>query len=122
MSIDVVCIQCGTTNQVNERLAGRRVRCPQCDTVTPVPELDVEDMDEVSDRREIRSRSSSSPEIMEAAVEEVSEQFAEDAEFEQEFEPVAVVAEPVPSPVQFSPVQSSPVPSSSGPTPDVRPS
>lgn len=38
MSIEVTCIQCGTAHQVNDRLAGRRVRCPNCDADVVVPE------------------------------------------------------------------------------------
>jgi biopolymer transport protein ExbD len=41
MSIQVQCVQCGTSHQVNDRLAGRRVRCPECDTAIHVPELAV---------------------------------------------------------------------------------
>jgi biopolymer transport protein ExbD len=40
MSIEVNCVQCGATHKVNDRLAGRRVRCPECDTAVHVPELD----------------------------------------------------------------------------------
>ena len=40
MSIQVKCIQCGASHQVNDRLAGRRVRCPECETVIHVPELE----------------------------------------------------------------------------------
>lgn len=40
MSIEVECLQCGTTHRVNDRLAGRRVRCPKCETAVHVPELD----------------------------------------------------------------------------------
>ena len=39
MSIQVQCIQCGASHQVNDRLAGRRVRCPACETAIHVPEL-----------------------------------------------------------------------------------
>lgn len=38
MSIQVQCIQCGSTHKVNDRLAGRRVRCPKCSTAIHVPE------------------------------------------------------------------------------------
>ncbi|MCG8650061.1 MAG: biopolymer transporter ExbD [Pirellulales bacterium] len=41
MSIELTCLQCGTVHHVNDRLAGRRVRCPQCETVVHVPEKDV---------------------------------------------------------------------------------
>ena len=42
MSIKITCLQCGTQHKVNDRLAGRRVRCPQCDTAVHVPELPVD--------------------------------------------------------------------------------
>ncbi len=48
MSIEVKCLQCGTTHHVNNRLAGRRVRCPQCETAVHVPELDVATMDDAT--------------------------------------------------------------------------
>ncbi len=38
MSIEVHCVQCGSRHFVNDRLAGRRVRCPSCDTAVHVPE------------------------------------------------------------------------------------
>lgn len=41
MSMEVQCVQCNATLRVNNRLAGRRVRCPHCDTAVHVPELDV---------------------------------------------------------------------------------
>ena len=41
MSIQVTCLQCGSSHQVNDRLAGRRVRCPKCETAVHVPELPV---------------------------------------------------------------------------------
>ena len=39
MSIRIECLQCGSTHQVNDRLAGRRVRCPNCDAAVGVPEI-----------------------------------------------------------------------------------
>lgn len=39
MSIELTCIQCGASHHVNDRLAGRRVRCPNCDTAVLVPEV-----------------------------------------------------------------------------------
>ncbi|TWT81229.1 colicin uptake protein TolR [Planctomycetes bacterium CA13] len=49
MAIEVQCIQCGSTHQVNDRLAGRTVRCPECDTAVHVPEVDlVNPADEVA--------------------------------------------------------------------------
>ena len=42
MSIEVTCLECGSSHHVNNRLAGRRVRCPNCETAVHVPELVVE--------------------------------------------------------------------------------
>ncbi|KAA5541001.1 biopolymer transporter ExbD [Roseiconus nitratireducens] len=42
MSIPVTCPQCGAINKVNESLAGRRFRCPECDTAVHVPEREIE--------------------------------------------------------------------------------
>ena len=42
MSIEVTCLECGSSHHVNNRLAGRRVRCPNCETAVHVPELEVE--------------------------------------------------------------------------------
>ena len=42
MSIPVTCPECGAINKVNDSLAGRRVRCPQCDTAVHVPEWDMD--------------------------------------------------------------------------------
>lgn len=39
MSIEVNCQACGSSHQINDRLAGKRVRCPQCDAVVQVPRL-----------------------------------------------------------------------------------
>ena len=41
MSIKVTCVQCGTSLDVNDAMAGRRLRCPECDTAVHVPELEV---------------------------------------------------------------------------------
>ncbi len=41
MSIQLTCIECGTDHSVNENMAGRRIRCPQCDTVVHVPASEV---------------------------------------------------------------------------------
>lgn len=38
MSISIVCPECGTTNHVHRRMAGRRVHCPHCDAPFTVPE------------------------------------------------------------------------------------
>ena len=42
MSIEVSCSECGASHHVNDRLAGRSVRCPGCDGVVPVPEKSIE--------------------------------------------------------------------------------
>ncbi|TWU43933.1 colicin uptake protein TolR [Novipirellula aureliae] len=39
-AIEVKCIQCGSLLRVNARLAGRRVRCSNCETAIHVPEAD----------------------------------------------------------------------------------
>ena len=41
MSIEVSCSECGASHHVNDRLAGRSVRCPSCDAVVPVPEKSI---------------------------------------------------------------------------------
>ena len=38
-AIEVKCIQCGSVLRVNARLAGRRVRCSNCETAIHVPEM-----------------------------------------------------------------------------------
>ena len=38
MSIEVNCVECNSSHHVNDRLAGRSVRCPSCDAVVAVPE------------------------------------------------------------------------------------
>ncbi|MAI30611.1 MAG: biopolymer transporter ExbD [Rubripirellula sp.] len=42
MSIEVSCLECGASHHVNDRLAGRSVRCPSCDVVVAVPEKTVD--------------------------------------------------------------------------------
>ena len=37
MSIQVQCIQCHSTHKVNDRLAGRHVRCPSCSATIQIP-------------------------------------------------------------------------------------
>ena len=39
MSIKVECKQCGAKRKVNERLAGRTIRCPGCETPLTIPAL-----------------------------------------------------------------------------------
>ncbi len=41
MSIKLTCPQCKATNYVNDRLEGREVRCPQCQSQVVVPKLAV---------------------------------------------------------------------------------
>lgn len=47
MSIEVTCTECGASHKVNENMAGRRMRCPECDTVVQVPESEL--VDQVDD-------------------------------------------------------------------------
>ncbi len=51
LSIEVVCPHCGSQDYVNTRLAGRNVRCRQCDAVVSVPAAPPESVqaDEASD-------------------------------------------------------------------------
>jgi biopolymer transport protein ExbD len=49
MSIEVTCIECGASHRVNQNMAGRRVRCPQCDTVVHVSEADLNAVDETDE-------------------------------------------------------------------------
>ena len=49
MSIEVTCPECGISHRVNRNLAGRRVRCPQCDTTVHVPEIEAEAVAEPTD-------------------------------------------------------------------------
>ena len=37
MSIQFSCEHCGTTHLVNDRFAGKRVRCPTCEAAVQVP-------------------------------------------------------------------------------------
>jgi biopolymer transport protein ExbD len=49
MSIEVKCIECGASHRVNQNMAGRRVRCPQCDAAVHVPEIETEPLDPAKD-------------------------------------------------------------------------
>ena len=37
MAIKVVCSACSSVHSVNDRLAGREIRCPHCDGFVQVP-------------------------------------------------------------------------------------
>ncbi len=39
MAIHVVCAHCGAEHNVNQRFAGKRVRCPQCESAVEIPAL-----------------------------------------------------------------------------------
>ena len=56
MSIELKCVQCGATHRVNNRMAGRRVRCPSCSTAIHVPE-ELVDESESDDTKTIGSDS-----------------------------------------------------------------
>ncbi len=43
MSINVICSQCGASHHANDRMAGRRVRCPSCEALVQVPDAPVAD-------------------------------------------------------------------------------
>ncbi len=50
MSISIVCPECGSTNHVHRRMAGRRVHCPHCDASVAVPESAIDDVSDSGDR------------------------------------------------------------------------
>ena len=52
MSIEVNCKQCGAVHHVNDRLAGRHLRCPHCDAPVDVAAI-AEAMGEASDLEEV---------------------------------------------------------------------
>ncbi|QDT08729.1 biopolymer transporter ExbD [Planctomycetes bacterium K23_9] len=74
MSIQITCLQCGATHKVNDRLAGRRVRCPGCDTAVHVPELPEPDLSppEVSEA-EVVEPQSVEPEAVEGVAAELGD-------------------------------------------------
>lgn len=49
MSIEAKCTQCGSVHLVNDRLAGRRIRCPKCSEAVLVPQLAVPEPVDVDD-------------------------------------------------------------------------
>ena len=53
MPIKITCIQCGASRRVNDRLAGRRVRCPECDSAVHVPELELDQSSQANPEIEI---------------------------------------------------------------------
>ncbi len=75
MSIDVTCIDCGVSHKVNENMAGRRVRCPECDTVVDVPKVEpVQSANEVDQVDEVQTDDVAVvPELIEVEVIEVEE-------------------------------------------------
>jgi biopolymer transport protein ExbD len=56
MSIEVTCLQCGASHRVNHNLSGRRIRCPECDTVVHVPEIDPADLADPTDLSDQKDR------------------------------------------------------------------
>lgn len=49
MSIQVHCPQCNASHQVHDRMAGRHVRCPKCDTTVDVPAKSIATVDSTVD-------------------------------------------------------------------------
>lgn len=49
MAIKVACASCSSVHSVNDRLAGREIRCPHCDAFIQVPLSTATDADEIVD-------------------------------------------------------------------------
>jgi biopolymer transport protein ExbD len=47
MAIKVACVSCSSVHSVNDRLAGREIRCPHCDAFIQVPLSSATDTDEI---------------------------------------------------------------------------
>ncbi len=47
MSLSVTCPDCDKTLRVKDELAGKKVRCPGCSTVIPIPAKELEADDDV---------------------------------------------------------------------------
>ncbi len=73
MSIKVTCIECDTSHSVNENMAGRKIRCPNCDTVVHVPEADVALIDDTNAREEVVTEAVVTEEVGTAEVEDFAE-------------------------------------------------
>ena len=96
MTIEVTCIECGASHQVHDRLAGRRVRCPDCDTAVHVPADTIAEEMPIADETDAIATESIETEPLEAVpVAAVS----------------APVADPIPAPAltpQVSPLAETP--------------
>ncbi|MCC9599348.1 biopolymer transporter ExbD [Stieleria sp. JC731] len=90
MSIPVTCPQCGAINKVNDSLAGRRVRCPECDTAVHVPEQEA--VAETIEATPLPGSDVIDAELVEADADEV-----------QVLEAVAVEAEAIPAATPATP-------------------
>ncbi|MDM4015353.1 biopolymer transporter ExbD [Roseiconus lacunae] len=113
MSIPVTCPQCGAINKVNDSLAGRRVRCPECDTAVHVPESDVmsgDDMPpplpgaELPGAEVVDAELVDDGEVLEAVAVSDEEPVAVGAAKMTTAEVASGRVEPTPSPIQSIPV------------------
>ena len=43
MPVTLICSECGGSFRLRDEMAGRKVRCPDCDSVQIVPALDIEE-------------------------------------------------------------------------------
>ena len=70
MSIEVTCLECGSSHLVNDRMAGRRVRCPSCDSTVEVPErAEMEDAERRNVAAEVVAAEVVAAEVVAAEVE-----------------------------------------------------
>jgi hypothetical protein len=60
MSIELECLACGRNLRVRDELAGRKVRCPGCGKVMPVPAV-VEELPVVGEEEELPEEEEESP-------------------------------------------------------------
>lgn len=63
MSIQIQCDSCGIRRKVNDRLAGRRVRCPECSEPIRVPQVQTKPASDVDSKAESDNVADPSPAI-----------------------------------------------------------
>ena len=97
MSIQIQCLQCGASHQVNDRLAGRRVRCPECDTAIHVPELNGATTDGPQDAIEVEAVEVEAVEVEAVEVEAVEAEPVGVEAVATKSVPAAAAASPSPS-------------------------
>ena len=69
MAIKVTCSACSAVHSVNDRLAGREIRCPHCDVFIQVPRpsvVDVSESEEIVEVQVVEDEISDAVEIVES--------------------------------------------------------